>query len=157
MPASMVSVMPFNREYDPVSKEYFINRDRTGTPPPPETGTVVDESGSIVAATAAVAISSGVPPATPVNVTLPGPNEPLVLKDGRISPRWWRFLDELYRRTGGIVDNINKLPATYLPSGAHDELVFTGYAPSVQITHIRDVGVASMTLTGEAVTIVNTS
>ncbi len=124
--------MPFHRRWDSSHGEYFVDRNETGAPPPPETGTTVQGDGVVVVANQT--LQPQVPPATPVTVTFPGPNEPLVLKDGRIAPRWWRFLDELYRRTGGVVDNINKAPVTYLPTGAPASLVLSGYAPTVSVT-----------------------
>jgi hypothetical protein len=115
----------------------------------------VQEDGTIIVANQT--IQPQIPPARPGTVTFPVPNEPLVGKDGRITPRWWRFLDELYRRTGGVVDNINKVPVFYLrPSTV--SLVITGYAPTVlNPDDIRTPSTASVTLTGQDVTIVNTS
>jgi hypothetical protein len=96
--------MPFHREWE--DGKYIFNRNRTGPLPPPETGTTVQEGGAVIYANQAV--TPAVPPSTPVKVNFPGPNEPIVGPNGLITPRWWRFLDELYRRTGGPVDNINR-------------------------------------------------
>ena len=149
--------MPFHREWDPEEEAYVANRSRTGPPPPPQTGRTVQEDGTVIVANQNT--QPQVPPATPVQVNFPGPNEPIVGRDGRITPRWWRFLDELYRRTGGVVDNINKAPVTYLPVGAPDALVFTGIAPTISRTIFiyEFPTTGSVALTGQAVTIVNTS
>lgn len=153
MRACTVSAMPFNREYDDEIGAYTVNRGRTSQPPPPETGKVVAEDGTIVARTQLTYPS--VPPATPVTVTFPGPNEPLVLRDGRISPRWWRFLDELWRRTGGVIDNINRIPTIGLKTGAPDDLLLSGYAPTIVVTtNVKEFpSTGSLGLTGYAPTV----
>lgn len=143
--------MPFQRRWDAEAGEPIVDRTLTGPPPPPETGTTTQEDGTVIVANQN--IQPQIPPATPVTVNFPGPNEPVVGLNGLMSPRWWRFFDELYRRTGGVVDNINKAPVVYLTVGAPAELSFTGYAPSVEITHIRDVGTGSVSFTGFAPTI----
>lgn len=145
--------MPFNREWDPDTGGFERNDDRTGPPPPPETGTTVQDDGAVIVANQNV--TPQIAPATPVTVNFPGPNEPIVGQNGLISPRWWRFLDELYRRTGGIVDNINKAPATYLTAGAPDSLLLSGAAPTVSVTdNIRTPSTASLSTTGFIPTVV---
>ena len=137
--------MVFNREWSQDEGAYVTNRDRTGPPiPAPQTGTVVAEDGSVVAQSATINIT----PATPVHVNLPSPNEPIITADGKINHRWWRFFNELYLRTGGVVDNINRVPTSLLGAGSHGQLAFTGYAPSVELTHIRQMPTGSLGFTG---------
>ena len=139
--------MPFQRVWDHGEEVYVVDRSFTGPPrPAPETGTVVAEDGTVVAQSATIAIT----PATPVKVNLPHPGEPIVMADGKINHHWWRFFNELYLRTGGVVDNINRVPTTLLGTGSHDALAFTGYAPSPEITHIRQMGKGSVAITGYA-------
>jgi hypothetical protein len=134
--------MPFHREWR--DGDVIINRNRTGPLPPPETGTTTEASGNVV--------QSGAPPPTPVEVTFPGPNEPMVGPNGLITPRWWRFLDELYRRTGGPVDNINKAFGSRLNPGS-DALVLSGAAPVVNVAEISIPSTQSVALTGYAPTV----
>ncbi|KKL72060.1 hypothetical protein LCGC14_2088690 [marine sediment metagenome] len=132
--------------------EPVIDRTQTGPPAPsPQTGTVRAEDGSIVADSATIDI----PRATPVFVNQPSPFEPVIDAEGRITPRWWRFLDQLYRRTGGVVDNINRVPTTLLGADASSTVAVTiaGIAPSAEITHIRAVGTASITVTGGSIVV----
>jgi hypothetical protein len=118
--------MAFQRRWDEEVQQYVVDRDLTGPPKPAaETGTVVSQDGTIVAHSETVAIT----PATPVNVDLPSPNEPLVMSDGRINHHWWRFFNQLYLRTGGVQDNINRTPTTLLGAGSVDALAITGAAP----------------------------
>ena len=171
--------MPFHREWDRASGSYTINRDRTGPAPPPETGTTAKEDGTVIVANQNVTPS--IPPSTPVPVNFPGPNEPIVGANGMITPRWWRFLDELYRRTGGVQDNINKIHTTYLfpttssmvlsgQSVTIDRTIFIYEFPSTasvamtgQATYpytsspVRSPDTVSVALTGQAVDITNTS
>ena len=142
--------MPFNREWDKSIGDYAINRDRTGPPAPAETGTTVQEDGSVIYANQQTTPS--VPPATPVEVNFPGPNEPIVGANGLITPRWWRFLDELYRRTGGPVDNINRVPPTYLPPDT-SALVLSGTAPVVKLDIFISPSIDSIAITGYAPTV----
>lgn len=144
--------MPFQREWRQVNGGYELvpNRDRTGYPRPvPETGLVVEEDGVIALANQNV--RPDIPPATPVQVNLPGPNEPLVLSNGRINPRWWRFFDELYRRTGGPVDNINRAPTTYVGNSTPDALALAGIAPTVKIDPGPEMKLGTVTLAGQSV------
>ena len=141
--------MPFNRTHP--NGEPVIDRTQTGPPAPsPQTGTVRAEDGSIVADSSTIEI----PRATPVNIDQPSPFEPVIDAEGRITPRWWRFLDQLYRRTGGVVDNINRVPTTLLGADASSTVAVTiaGIAPSAEITHIRAVGTASMSIAGNLAT-----
>jgi len=140
--------MVFNQEWDPVTGTYVTNRDRTGPPKPVAyTGTTQESDGNVVVANQAVTPS--IPPPTPINVTLPGPSEPVMDANGRLNPRWWRFFNELYLRTGGLTDNINRAPQTFLVAGAADALAFVGAAPT--ILHPEDIRVpptASISITG---------
>ena len=140
--------MPFYERFDERTGEPIVDRTQTGPPAPsPSTGTVRAEDGSIVADSATIVI----PPPTPVNVDLPSPFEPVIDANGKITPRWWRFLDQLYRRTGGVVDNINRVPTTVLGgiSGSTAAMTIASDAPSAEIDHIRAVGTASMTAAGQ--------
>lgn len=143
--------MPFYREWDPATGDTVVNRDRTGPPPPPQTGVTVQDDGVVIVANQN--ILPDVPPATPVQVNFPGPNEPIVGKDGRITPRWWRFLDELYRRTGGVNDNINQIPTTYLPAGSPDALTLAGVAPTLKIDPGPEMSLGSMAIAGQGVSL----
>ena len=141
--------MPFNRTWP--NGEPVIDRTQTGPPAPsPQTGTVRAEDGSIVADSATIDI----PRATPVFVNQPSPFEPVIDAEGRITPRWWRFLDQLYRRTGGVVDNINRIPTTLLggSSSSTVAMTITGAAPSLSWTQAMGVP-ASMSITGAAPTV----
>ena len=142
----------FNRRYDTDTGDYVIDRTQTGLPTAPSTGTIVSTDGSVVAISADVVIA----PATPVKVNLPGPNEPVVDSRGRMNPRWWRFLNELYRRTGGPIDNINRVPTTLLGTGTAASLTFTGAAPTIAVTTNNQVfpTVGSVAITGFAPTAV---
>jgi hypothetical protein len=140
--------MPFHREWE--DGKYIFNRNRTGPLPPPETGRTAQEDGFVVVANQNV--QPDVPPATPVEVNFPGPNEPIVGANGLITPRWWRFLDELYRRTGGPVDNINKAPNAWLPPDTV-ALVLSGAAPVVNVAEISIPSTQSVALTGYAPTV----
>lgn len=138
--------MPFYRTHP--NGEPVIDRTRTGPPAPsPQTGTARAEDGSIVADSATIEI----PRSTPVNVDQPSPFDPVIDANGRITPRWWRFFDQLYRRTGGVVDNINSVPTVLLGASAASTVAMsvTGAAPArVDIHHIRAVGTATMTVAG---------
>jgi hypothetical protein len=139
--------MPFNREYVRDNGDYVIsiNRDRTGPPKPvSSTGTVKEVDGSIVADSAAIAIA----PPTPINVDLPSPNEPLVGKDGRINHHWWRFLNQLYLRTGGVTDAINTVPTSLLGAGSAASVAFTGAAPTLRIDEITVMSLGSIAISG---------
>jgi hypothetical protein len=147
--------VPFNREYRPANggpEGYYINRDRTGPPVIPSTGTTV-ESGAVVADSSVVAIV----PSKVIPVTMPGPREPVLNASGIMAPRWRRFFEELYRRTGALEDNVNGLTDRDVGLGTTGALAFTGAAPTVNITHIRGMSLGSATLTGQDVEITNTS
>ncbi len=141
--------MPFNRTHP--NGEPVIDRTQTGPPAPsPQTGTVRAEDGSIVADSATIEI----PRATPVFVNQPSPFEPVIDAEGRITPRWWRFFDQLYRRTGGVVDNINRVPTVLLGAGGSVAMVIAGKVPLV--SKLLSLGApASMALAGAAPTIMN--
>jgi hypothetical protein len=138
--------MAFNRRWDEDRREYIVDRDLTGPPKPAaETGTVVAADGSVVAQSDTINIT----PATPVNVNLPSPNEPIITADGKINHHWWRFFNELYLRTGGVVDNINRVPTAAVGSGTTDALVFTGNAPVVKTPVVVTMGAPdALTTTG---------
>jgi hypothetical protein len=141
--------MPFQREWDRESKTYIINRDRTGAPKPvPSTGTAQATDGTIIADS----VNLDVPPATPIRVTIPGINETVVDSRGRMSPRWWRFFEELYRRTGAIEDNINSTERLLGGGTTTGSMAFTGAAPV--ISRFVDLPVGSASFTGIAPSIV---
>lgn len=140
--------MPFHRIYDN-SGELIVDRTLTGVPPPPEPGVAQTDGGAIVGSEADITIKPG----TFVRVTLPGPRERMIDDNGFISPRWYRFLQELYRRTGGVNDNVNWTGHQRdlgIPSAT---ATFTGAAPSVAITHIRVTSAGSATFSSEAPTL----
>lgn len=141
--------MPFNRTHP--NGEPEIDRTQTGPPAPsPQTGTVRAEDGSIVADSATIEI----PRATPVFVNQPSPFEPVIDAEGKITPRWWRFFDQLYRRTGGVVDNINRVPTSLLgaSSASTVAMTITGAAPSLSWTQAMGAP-ASMSISGAAPTV----
>ena len=139
--------MPFGRKW--VDGAYVVDRTNTGAPSTAEEGTVVEADGTVVADSATVSI----PPATPIKVTFPGPNERLIDARGNLSPRWRRFFEELYRRTGGINDNINKANRVLVGGSSADALTITGSdAPSIGIDEIVPAVVGSMTVSGETPT-----
>jgi len=144
--------MVFQRDWDGDQEEYFINRDLTGPPKSSSsTGTaaasLTDNDGNIVSAILAQSPIIGIAPPTPITVTLPGPNEPIILGN-RINPRWWRFFNELYLRTGGLVDAVNKVPTTLLGAGTVDEIAFGGDALTVRIDHGPETKLGSLALAG---------
>jgi len=144
--------MPFQRRYNEPTDDFVIDRNLTSNPKVTvHTGTVKAVDGSIVADSTTLAI----PPATPIQVNLPSPFEPVVdLRTGKISASWWKFLNELYLRTGGINDNVNGIPTTVLGAGATVALAFTGAAPVVNITHNKIPATASLSFTGNIPTVV---
>jgi hypothetical protein len=138
--------MAFQRRWDEEVQQYVVDRDLTGPPKPAaETGTVVSQDGTIVAHSETVAIT----PATPVNVDLPSPNEPLVMSDGRINHHWWRFFNQLYLRTGGVQDNINRTPTTLLGAGSVDALVLSGKLPTIQHNRVSAPTTGTVTVSGK--------
>jgi hypothetical protein len=147
--------MPFQREWDDDLEQYVINRDQTGPPKPSSsTGTaaaaLTDNDGNIVSAVLAKSPIVGIAPATPITVNLPNPSEPIVMANGRINHRWWRFFNELYLRTGGAVDAINTVPTTLLGAGSADSVALSGAAPTVQIDPGAEMGAGSIALSGAA-------
>jgi hypothetical protein len=153
--------VPFYREYDPVEEAYFINRGRTGPSVVPQPGVVQTNTGIVVGADTNVVGQTNVilQPDVAVKVTMPGPREPVIDARGVMAPRWRRFFEELYRRTGALEDNVNAAEFALAGSGVSTtgSLAFTGAAPTVNITHIRGMSLGSATLTGQDVTITNTS
>jgi len=143
--------MPFQRRYDRDAQTYIVDRTLTGAPRPvPSTGQAQAADGSIVGAVA----NADIPPATPIPVSIPGINELVVDSRGAMSPRWWRFFEELYRRTGAIEDNINSFELILGDSATTVALVLSGVIPTLS----AGIGVSAkvLTLTGTAPTAVNT-
>jgi hypothetical protein len=141
--------MPFNRGWDHATRAFLIDRDRTGPLPSPNTGTAQGEDGAIVSNVTNIDI----PPATKVWVTIPGPREPVLNAKGEMSPRWWRFFEELYRRTGYLEDNINSVDTIIgqvLGGGSTAALVLAGIAPDPLVSHTQAPTTASLTTTGIA-------
>jgi hypothetical protein len=118
--------MPFNRYWDDLQKQKLVDRTRTGLPSSPETGKVQAATGNIVGDSASISI----PQATPIAVAMPGPREPVIDARGIMTPRWRRFFEELYRRTGGYEDNINNANRE-LGTSTTGSVAITGYAPTV--------------------------
>ena len=140
--------MPFQRIH--TDGERRIDRTLTGTPPPPEPGVAQSEDGSIVASTAD---PTNIDPGTFVRVNLPGPREPVLDSSGHMSPRWYRFFTELYRRTGATQDNVNFVPAFRKLAPTGFTLAFTGAAPLANIAHNRAMGAGAAVITGVAPTV----
>lgn len=139
--------MPFLRRWDPDTQTRIADRTLTGpAKPSAETGTIAKTDGTVIVANQNVQPS--VPPSTPVNVILPSPNEPIIGKDGKINHNWWRFFNQLYLRTGGVIDNVNQVHTTYAISGGVDALAFTGTTPTIDIEEIAVPTVGSITVTG---------
>jgi len=139
--------MPFQRYWDAELQAYVPNRSATGPPKPSaETGTVTAEDGSVVSSSATINIT----PATPIHVNLPSPNEPIVMADGRINHHWWRFFNELYLRTGGVLDNINRTPREVVGSGTTVALITTGQAPTIGIAEVVVAVTGTLSLTGQS-------
>lgn len=121
------------------------DRTITGQLPPPEPGVAQTEDGMIVGSTDD---PSGIKAGTQVKVGLPGPREPVIDSLGYMSPHWYRFLQELYRRTGATRDNVNFVPGfRKLPLNPFS-LALAGIAPSAEIVHIRQMGAGSLSITG---------
>ena len=144
--------MVFNREWDEDIESYVINRDRTGPPKPSSTtgtaaASLTDNDGNIVSAVLAQSPVVGIAPPTPITVTLPSPSEPIIMANGRINHRWWRFFNELYLRTGGAVDAVNKVPTTLLGAGTVDALALAGKVPTLQHNRVSAPTTASISIT----------
>lgn len=145
-------MMPFQREFDATTGQFGPNRNRTGPPKPTaQTGTVVGPDGSIIADSSSIDIV----PATPIDVQFPGPNVRVIDDRGIMNPHWYRFLSQLWLRTGGEQDNINRVPTTVAggSSSTTVAVTFTGNAPTVEIDHFRAVSKGSLGFTGIAPTI----
>ena len=137
--------MPFNREYILTDEGYqpTINRERTGPPVRPETGTTVGETVAVVADSAEVFI----PPAKIIPVTMPGPREPVLDASGIMAPRWRRFFEELYRRTGALEDNVNGLTdRDTAGAGTTAATAITGNAPTIIHDRVAAPSTASTTI-----------
>lgn len=137
--------MPFLQRQLNGQKE--TDRTLTGIPPPPQPGRAQTESGMIVGS---LADPAAIKAATEIPVSLPGPREPVVSKDGTITPIWYRFFQELYRRTGGTQDNVNFIPVARKLAPGTPSLTLTGLAPSIDINHFKTNATASLSLTGAA-------
>jgi len=143
--------MPFYERFDERTGEPIVDRTQTGPPKPsPSTGTIRAEDGSIVADSATIVI----PPPTPVNVDLPSPFEPVIDANGRITPRWWRFLDQMYRRTGGVIDNINRVPTSLIGASSASTVAMTITGKVPLVSKLLSLGApASMTIASSAPTV----
>ena len=143
--------MPFNREYELAGDAYetIINRTRTGPPTPPSTGTTVVEAGNVVADSTTVAIR----PSKTIKVTMPGPREPVLNASGIMAPRWRRFFEELYRRTGALEDNVNGLADKDLGGSGltPDALALAGKIPTLARSWAMRPGTAGTTIAGNLV------
>lgn len=118
--------MPFQRVWNEALQTKVTDRTRTGLPSAPETGKRQAASGLIVGDSADVTI----PPSTPIPVAMPGPREPVINAQGILTPRWRRFFEELYRRTGAYEDNVNDANRK-LGKGTSGSMAITGYAPTI--------------------------
>ena len=152
--------MPFNREYRRANGEepgYYINRDRTGPPGPPQPGVVQTNAGVVTGADTNVVGGSNVvlQPDKDIPVTIPGPREKVIDAHGNMSPRWRRFFEELYRRTGGALeDTVNAASFTFSnPELAPDDLVITGAAPTLAYSWVVFPSTQSVSLTGQQPTV----
>jgi hypothetical protein len=142
--------MPFQRRWSIEEEDYIVDRELTGPPPVPSTGTTQTESGNIVGDASNVAVA----PATPVRVTMPGPREVVLDANGNMTPRWRRFFEELYRRTGAIEDNINNTDRNIGGTTTTAALVLSGAAPTAEISVTEAVPVGTLTIAGAAPTVV---
>lgn len=143
--------MAFRRRYDIATGDYIVDRTLTGPPPPPEVGTTLEATGVIVGDSATVSFA----PATPVKVNIPGPREAVIDARGMMTPRWRRFFEELYRRTGATEDNINRLFGRNLGgTGTTGSMTLTGQSITVKEDHvITGMSPDSLTTSSEAPTI----
>jgi len=138
--------MPFNRRYDESRGEWIVDRTLTGPPPPPSTGTTVAEDGAVVADSATVTVV----PSKIIPVTMPGPREPVLDATGIMAPRWRRFFEELYRRTGALEDNVNGLTdKDTAGSGTTATATIASTAPTVVHSHQITPSTASTTIAGQ--------
>jgi hypothetical protein len=71
-----------------------------------------------------------------------------------MSPRWWRFFEELYRRTGAIEDNINNADRVLTGAGTTGTLALAGVAPTAEISVTEAVPVGALALASEAPTVI---
>lgn len=118
--------MPFQRYWDDAQQVKIVDRTRTGLPSAPQTGTRQAATGAIVGDSTDVKI----PPSTPIPVAMPGPREPVINAHGIMTPRWRRFFEELYRRTGAYEDNVNDANRK-LGKDTSGSLTITGNAPTI--------------------------
>ena len=135
--------MPFLRRQ--LNGEKEPDRTQTGALAPPEPGIAQSEEGIIVGS---LEEQSAIKAGTEVFVTLPGPREAVLDARGNMTPRWFRFFQELHRRTGGTQDNVNFVGTFRLLGLTAGQAAFTSEAPSVEITNISGSG--SLTLGSDA-------
>ena len=139
--------MPFHKEYEYTDEGYVarVNRTRTGPPVPPSTGTTVAATGNVVADSADVTIK----PSKIIKVTIPGPREPVLNASGIMAPRWRRFFEELYRRTGALEDNVNALTDRDLGGSTSGAIALSGIAPTLIHNRVAASTTGSIAITGE--------
>jgi hypothetical protein len=149
--------MPFNREYRHANGDpegYFVNRDRTGPPVPPQPGVLQTETGIVVGADTTLVgpATTVLQPDKAIPVTIPGPREPVLDATGIMAPRWRRFFEELYRRTGALEDNINA--AAFGVDASSDftgAIAITGNAPTIIHNRVAAPATVSVGITEQAV------
>ncbi len=142
--------MPFYEEFEPITQTNVVNRTRTGPIAPPQRGVTQSSDGIVVGSITDAAV---IAPATPIPVTMPGHRDRVLNSDGSMSPHWWRFFSELYRRTGAIEDNVNWATNVDLGSGTAGAVVLATAAPSAEITHSRATSVGSLAIASTAPTV----
>jgi hypothetical protein len=149
--------MPFNREWRQANGDeagLFVNRDRTGPPVPPQPGVLQTEDGIVVGADTTLVgpATTVLQPDKAIPVTIPGPREPVLDATGIMAPRWRRFFEELYRRTGALEDNINA--AVFGVDASSDftgTIAITGNAVTITHSHVAIPSTASVAITEQAV------
>lgn len=141
--------MPFLRRQ--LNGEKEPDRTQTGALAPPEPGIAQTEEGVIAGS---LSEQSAIKVGTEVKVTPPGPHEKVIDARGHMTPRWYRFFRELYRRTGGTQDNVNFVGTFRQLAPPSTALAISGAAPSVDITHNRQTQVGGLTLSGGIPTVV---
>ena len=142
--------MPFQRRWNPATREYEPDRTLTGPAvPSPDRGRDQTNSGMIVGSNADIEVT----PAKQIPVRMPGPRDRVVNPDGTMNRVWWRFLEELHRRTGALEDNVNWSGLTLGSSGTTVAIVITGAAPSAEITHSKTPSTVTLSVTGNAPTV----
>lgn len=123
--------MPFFREFSISEGQKVVNRSRTGPLKAPDTGVIISID-SIVIGDSQSDPYDAIAPSTPIKVTLPGPRERVIDDNGILTPRWRRFFEELYRRTGAYEDNVNDLGRD-TGNLSPDPLVISGSTPNISV------------------------